>query len=160
MGITYQRKDSTSCSFKKRMLRAFNGRGRNLNTALTDKARVNQPKTKISQHFLRTLKQECVLHKCLFPDILEFITDRGLSLKKSKGAVNMNFTQAKEKLKSSGQEQVLKYFDELNDAEKEELLSHKRLRKRRCVLFRFNDVKNTDLSALFVCAPSRRYFSL
>lgn len=34
----------------------------------------------------------------------------------------MNFTQAQEKLKSYGQEQVLKYFDELNDAEKEELL--------------------------------------
>ena len=35
----------------------------------------------------------------------------------------MNFTQAQEKLKSYGQEQVLKYFDELNDAEKEELLN-------------------------------------
>ena len=53
----------------------------------------------------------------------------------------MNFTQAQEKLKSYGQEQVLKYFDELNDAEKEELL---------------NQIAETDFSVTEMCTHKRK----
>ena len=53
----------------------------------------------------------------------------------------MNFTQAQEKLKSYGQEQVLKYFDELNDAEKEELL---------------NQIAETDFSVTEMCTHKEK----